>query len=270
MDALQKATGDVEVIAVIDGPTECAVPVGFERVRLICLDEPHGMRHGINLAAQAATGDYLLKLDAHCVLSEGYDEVLKAECDDDWVVVARRNELSTDWQISDTTPVDYFYMSNPWTSPQGYMRMSRWISRDRQRRDVSLDETMSFSGSFWFMPKAYFEKRIGSMDEKRFGPWSGEPEEIACKTWLTGGKVMINKRVVYAHMRGKRSYRVPWSHALRGLQASANYWANDKWPERTRNFEWLIDHFWPLPSQRHHCNGERYFWEDDWKNHARV
>jgi hypothetical protein len=107
------------------------------------------------------------------------------------------------------------------------------------------------------------------MDEERFGQWSGEPEEIACKTWLGGGKVMINKNVIHAHLRKEkigRPYNITWNTALLGLRESARYWSSDEWPDRIHNFEWLIDYFWPLPSKEQHCNGERYFWEKDWKN----
>lgn len=265
---LENAVDDVEIIAILDGPTSHPLPADDLRVSLIQLPEPRGMRHAINLGAQMATGEYLMKLDSHCTLSPGYDYMLQSQCDLDWVIVARRNELSPEWVVTDTTPVDYFYMSSPWTSPNGYFRMSRWITRDRQRANVMLDETLTFSGSIWFMPKVHFFDRIRMMDEDRFGQWSGEPEEIACKTWLGGGKVMINKGVVHAHMRKEkigRPYHIPWRSALRGLQEGTRYWSSDEWPYRIHNFEWLIDRFWPLPTKEHHCNGERYFWEEDWK-----
>lgn len=267
-DLVDRAAGEIEIIAVVDGPTSHEIPQETANVRVINLPEPLGMRHGINIAADLSTGKYLMKLDSHCTITPGYDLAFQEQCEDNWVVVARRNELSPEWQITDTTPVDYFYMSSPWTSPQGYMRMSRWISRDRQNKDIMLDETMAFSGSIWFMSKDHFFNRIKKMDEARFGQWSGEPEEISCKTWLGGGKVMINKKITYAHMRKDkigRSYHISWGEALKGLTESARYWSSDEWPDRIHNFDWFIDHFWPLPSEANHCNGERYFWEADWK-----
>lgn len=270
-DMLKKATGDVEIIAVIDGPSWFPPPFENYNVKIITFPEPMGMRHGVNVAATIATGKYIMKIDSHCIISNGYDVLLQSECDDDWVITAVRNELSADWVVTDTTPVDYFYMSNPWTSPQGYMRMSRWISRSKERKDITFDETMTISGSMWFMSRDHFFHRIRTMDDGRFGQWSGEPEELACKTWLGGGKMMIDKRIVYAHMRKDKipqPYHIPWKYAIRGLRESARYWSNDEWPYAIHKFDWLIDHFWPLPSQAHHCNGEKYFWEDNWKNHG--
>lgn len=267
-DIINKARGDVEVIAVVDGPTSYPVPAESSKVKVINFYKPQGMRHGINLAATIASGKYLMKIDSHCVISNGYDKTLQKDCEDNWVVVARRNELSPEWIISDTSPVDYFYMSCPWTSPQGYMRMCRWVARDYERNGILLDETMAFSGSMWFMPREHFFKRIKTMDEGRFGQWSGEPDELSCKTWLGGGKVMVNKKVTYAHMRKDkigRSYNIAWEEALKGLRECTRYWSSDEWPDRIHNFGWLVDHFWPLPLEHSRVPGEKYFWEEDWK-----
>lgn len=268
-DMLQKAAGDVEVIAVVDGPTEFPLPPEQDRLKLIRLPEPLGMRNGINVGAAAATGEYLMKVDSHCSISEGYDELLQAECEDNWVVIARRNELNEQWEISDATPCDYWYLSCPWTSPQEYMRDCRWITRQRERPDVMLDETMTISGSMWFMPRVHFEQRIKGMNDMEFGPWSGEPQELSGKTWLGGGRVMVNKRVTYAHLRPshgvERGYHIQWKHALRGLRAATAYWANDLWPDRIHDFGWWVDHFWPLPLEHARAHAEKYFWEPDWR-----
>ena len=72
------------------------------------------MRNAINSAAAIAKGKYLLKTDAHCMFGEGFDEILKAECDDDWVVIPRRKRLDAEnWAIQDVgkPDVDYEYLS---------------------------------------------------------------------------------------------------------------------------------------------------------------
>src|SRR3990170_1664700 len=265
-DFVDKAEGEVEVIAVIDGPTVYPLPEERPNVKVIQLPEPLGMRNGINVAANHATGKYLLKVDSHCSISQGYDLKLQ-ECEDNWIVIGRRNELDAErWQISDTSPCDYWYMSSPWTSGQGYMRDCRWVSRGEDRKDIVIDETMTISGSMWFMPKVHFE-RIGGMNDIEFGPWCGEPQELSCKTWLSGGKVCVRKDTVYAHLRAERNYHIRWKIALRGLRYVSQYWANDKWqhPDRIHDFGWLVDDFWPLPTEgsRHHL--EKYIWESDWR-----
>ncbi len=267
-DMLAKAAGEVEVVAVVDGPTDCPLPKEHPALLVLQLPEARGMRNGINAGAARATGKYLLKADSHCSMSEGYDVLLQAECEKNWLVIGRRNELNESWEISDTTPCDYWYLSCPWTAPQGYMRDCRWVSRQRERVDLFLDETMTISGSMWFMSKVHFEC-IGGMDDCAFGPWSGEPQELSGKTWLSGGRVMVNKRVTYAHLRpGKgveRGYHISWKHALRGLRAVTQYWMNDRWPGRIHDFGWWVERFWPLPLENTRMRGEKYFWEPDWR-----
>src|SRR3990170_2225614 len=105
-DFVDKAEGEVEVIAVIDGPTVYPLPEERHNIKIIQLPEPLGMRNGINVAAQHATGDYLLKVDSHCSISERYDTLLQ-ECEDNWLVIGRRNELDAEnWRISDASPCD--------------------------------------------------------------------------------------------------------------------------------------------------------------------
>ena len=43
----------------------------------------------MNEAARIAKGKYIMKLDAHCMLDDGWDEKLKANCEYDWTVIPR-------------------------------------------------------------------------------------------------------------------------------------------------------------------------------------
>lgn len=264
-DVFAKARGDIEVVAVLDGPSD--YPLARERPNLVYVNHPKplGFRVTVNHAARVATGKYLMKLDAHSLLSDGFDVLLQARCEDNWLLTARRNELDAEaWRISDETPCDYFYWSSPWTSPNGYMRDYRWVSRTNERMHISLDETMSISGSMWFCAKSHWE-RIGGMDEQ-FGHF-GEPQEMCGKTWVSGGAVMVNKLITYAHLRGKRKYSISLRTSILGYQRVTNYWATDAWqsPYRVRDFGWIIDHFWPLPTAETRVRGEKYVWEPDWR-----
>jgi len=91
---LDNATGDIEVIAIIDGD-ECEPPVIAmdRRVKLIRLKESIGQRAGYNLGVRESTGEYLMKIDAHAMLSPGFDEALKAHCPDKTVVLPEMRRL---------------------------------------------------------------------------------------------------------------------------------------------------------------------------------
>jgi len=79
--ALERATGDVEVVAVIDGyEPDPPLVARDERVKLIHLDKSIGQRAAYNLGVRESTGEYVMKIDAHALLSPGYDDALKAHC----------------------------------------------------------------------------------------------------------------------------------------------------------------------------------------------
>ena len=147
-----------------------------------------GMRSAINTAASLAKGEYLLKCDAHCMFAEGFDEVLKAECEKNWIVIPSRYSLDAEnWCIKDTGKrrVDYHYLCLPFDYPgygKGYdpgLHGSVWNQRGRERENIMLDDEMSFQGSCWFIgyikPDRWDSKRLNVYDK------SGKPAGIYIK-----------------------------------------------------------------------------------------
>ena len=89
-----------------------------------------------------------------------------------------------------------------------------------------------------------------------------EPQEIGFKVWLSGGRCIRVKDTNYAHMhknereldnRG-RTWKLSWSAMRDTGRFQTNLWMNDLWPRATRKMEWLVDHFWPIPT-----------WPENWK-----
>ena len=263
-DIFAKAAGDVEVLAVLDGYwPDPAIP---ERKNLTFIHRgrPYGLRHAVNAGAQLAKGKYLLKLDAHCMVAEGFDQVLQDNCDDDWLVIPSRYSLEPlEWKILQTgkSRVDYHYMCYPYTAEPG-LHGVQWDDRRRKRSgdpQYDIDEEMSFQGSGYFIPRDYFLK-IGMFDTdmSHYGTFIEEPQELGLKVWLSGGKNMTNKKTWYAHLhKGSqfgRGYSMSKGELVRGAIYSVDYWMNNrgKYP---RNMEWFIDHFWPVPT-----------WPEDWRD----
>lgn len=253
-DLLAKAAGDVEVIAVLDGYWDHTLP-DDKRLKILHRGQGQGMRQGINSAAQMATGEYLLKSDAHCMFSEGYDEILKADCQPDSVIVPRRMSLDPhNWceKATGKSPVDAHYLSWPYEEgrPGAGLHGTVWNDRARRRKDVLVDEEMSSQGSCWFMPKAFWP-RIGPLDVANYGSFINEFQEVGLKAWLGGGSVLVTKRATYWHWhKGKegRGYFISKGEMHRGSIYAIDYWMHDRWPERKHNLRWLIERFAPVPS----------------------
>ena len=265
-DIYAHATGDFELIVVLDNYWPDPPIADRAGLKIIHWGKRRGMRAAINAASEIGTGEYLMKVDAHCNFAPGFDEVLKSDCDVDWVVTPRRYSL--DWENwkpkPDKPPVDYEYLSYPYQDGQDVGLHARywWGSRDRARRDILVDENMAWQGSCWFMTMRYFRSLIYPMDEANYGMFIGEPQEIGLKVWLSGGKCMLNKNVWYAHLWKGQQYRDAFRERYgtgytrvgkrefdRGNKYSTKFWFNDyPFPQRKYPLSWLVEKFWPVPT----------------------
>ncbi|KKQ94563.1 MAG: hypothetical protein UT19_C0001G0100 [Candidatus Woesebacteria bacterium GW2011_GWB1_39_10b] len=246
-DLLTKAIGDIEVIVILDGYWPSPQLIGDDRLKIIHRGKPLGMRAAINAGAELAKGKFLMKTDAHCMFAKGYDTVLKADCEDNWVVVPRRYALDPEkWDLIDNPkyPIDYMYLSQDlhgvtWTEK----------NKDPALKEVLIDETMSNQGSVWFMAKKYFSE-LELMDEKTYGTFWNEFQEIGLKCWLSGGSVMVNKKTWYAHWHKSsdygRGYSLSRDDQPKAL-AAVDKWKKKGWHGQTLPLSWLIEKFWPVP-----------------------
>lgn len=267
-DILAKAQEEIEIIAVLDGYWPNPLIEDHPNVILIHWttnqrkDGHRGMRDCINAAVRIASGEYLMKCDAHCMFDEGFDVKLKADCDTDWLVIPRRYSLDAEnWCIADTgkAPVDYHYLSYPYRKEDEVgMHGHVWTERAKERRDILIDDEMSTQGSCWFMHKDHF-KRMELFETAGYGTFVQEAQEFCNKTWLSGGRVVINKKTWYAHLhKGKkygRGYFINKNEMIKGAAFSTDFWMNNRWHKQTRPLEWLIDHFWPVPT-----------WPENWRD----
>ena len=69
-DIFRHATGDIEVIAILDGYWPDPILQDRPNLHLIHPGSPRGMRWGINAGANLAKGEFLMKCDAHCSFQE--------------------------------------------------------------------------------------------------------------------------------------------------------------------------------------------------------
>jgi len=247
-DLLTKAEGNIEVIVILDGYWPTPQLTEDSRLKIIHRGHPLGMRAAINAGAAIAKGKYLMKCDAHCMFSQGYDRVLANDYEKNWVIVPRRYALDPEkWELLDNPkyPIDYMYLSVdlhgvPWNEK----------NKDPLLAEKFIDETMSNQGSVWFMSKDYFHE-LELMDEKTYGIFWNEFQEIGLKCWLSGGKVMVNKNAWYAHWHKPnsvgRGYSLGRTEQPKAQEAVAK-WKKKGWHKQTLPLSWLIERFWPVPT----------------------
>jgi len=236
-DLLVKSSGDIEILAVLDGywPDEY---LSDPRIKYIHYSVPKGMRGAINAGVDVSTGQYIMKTDAHCMFSKGYDEELKKNCNDDWVVVPRRYPLNPElWQKEERTdnkyPIDYMILDD---NLQG-----RPIVKEN---DKKIDDLMTSQGSCWFMKKTYF-KELELLDEDKYGTFWQEMQEIGLKCWLSGGKMKVNKEVSYAHWHKNkgRGYSLPEGEQEK-TREMINKWRSEKmFSKQIHDLSWLLERF---------------------------
>ena len=76
---------------------------------------------------------------------------------------------------------------------------------------------------------------------------------MAVKSWLSGGRVLVNKRTWYAHMFRTQGGDFSFPYPMTGSQVdharktSRKILQGDKWDKAVHPFQWLLDKFAPVP-----------------------
>jgi cellulose synthase/poly-beta-1,6-N-acetylglucosamine synthase-like glycosyltransferase len=292
----ENATGEIEIIVGIDGVfghwgtgeeleltfNDINLHDHFPDVKVIPFPSVVGIKTNINAMAAMATGKYIYKSDAHCRLSKGFDEVLKADMEDDWIVMPRFKIITEDWEIQMRNGqeefYDYFYLCCPFTDPKGFRFKAggHWGELTKENdfdtlvehnngdeteaHQLLIDETPQIHGSGWFMTRdRYFE--LGGFPNIDPHGHAQEPIWLAMKNWMAGGKVMVNKKCWYAHLHqqgNKRGYHMDREQEKRSYDIAAKYFVGDKWddtwPKKVMTFEEFVSKFMPMPG-----------WPDNWR-----
>lgn len=264
-NVLLNAEGEIEIIVILDGwLPEPAITVECgdnQSIRWIHNEESIGQRQAINQACREANGKYMMKLDAHCAVSKGFDTILKRDCEYDITMVPRMYNLDvTDWTPKKHKRTDYMYIG--WKD--GWMRAQYYQGENKEgnyKRAPLIDDTMCCMGPGWFMHMDRFWE-LGGCDEGH-GGWGQQGIEVACKAWLSGGRLVVNKNCWFAHFfRGggvpeghKKGfpYSIRQSAINKAREWSHKMWLDGEWKDSEwaknlpvkRDIEWMVEKFNP-------------------------
>lgn len=280
-DILRNIEGNTEVIAVLDGYEidYPALPVD-SRVRIINNLEGKGQRAATNQACKLSSAKYVMKCDAHCAFDKGFDVKMMKEMRDDLTMVpVMRNLHVFNWVCEDghsryqspsgpcqqcgkptTKDVVWIAKTNPQSTSycfdqephfQYFRDFRKHPEYKKDLAETQLTETMSIQGScFMLTREKYWDLNIS---DESLGSWGSQGIEVACKTWLSGGRVVVNHKTWYAHMFRTQGgdFGFPYENSGRKVQHAKKtvreLFFDNKWEKQIYPLSWLLEKFWPVP-----------------------
>lgn len=228
---LDNSEGEIEIVVVLDGYDPFREITTDPRVRIVRHAINKGMREAINTGVKASRGEYLMRVDEHCLFGPGYDRILLDGIADNEIVIGRRFFLDpVKWEVMDKPPIDYEKLLII-EKPGGRRKFSAvaWKARTRERAHIERDETMAFQGSVWTMSRKWWESVIVRLDSEGYGTHYQDTTEMLFKTWAAGGKLMLNKKTWYAHKHRdfNRTHNYPGELADACFRYALKTWEKD-------------------------------------------
>jgi len=270
-DILSNIEGNTEIIVVMDGYWANPTIKDDPRVTIIHNTTARGQRAAQNQAARLSQAKYLMKVDAHCAFDKGFDVKMMNDMQDNWTMIpTMRNLHAFDWvcknghrryqgpsgnceKCGKPTTMDVVWIAK--TNPQStayYFDKDLHFQYHKEQKEKQVGdivETMSAQGScFMCTREKYFELNIC---DETWGSWGNQGTEVACKTWLSGGRLVVNRKTWYAHMFRTQGgdfsfpYSNPGKDVEHARECSRKLFMNDKWDKAIRPLSWLIERFNP-------------------------
>jgi len=285
-DILKHKKGNTEIIVGLDGAWADPVLPQYDDLNVIYEPVSIGQRAMTNQCVRLAQGKYIMKVDAHCSFDDGFDvkmiEGFKQVGDNVTMVPVMRNLHVFDWKCykcgwktyQGKTPekcpecgatgkyirrkIRWVGKSNPqstsycFDSEPHFQYFKEWTKTDtyKEQLKTGFTETMSLQGSCFMVTKdKYWELNLS---DEQFGSWGSQGIEVACKTWLSGMRVLVNHSTWYAHLFRTQGgdFSFPYPQSISQVQnakkRAKDIFFNNKWVKQEKPLLWLIEKFWPV------------------------
>jgi len=280
-NVLKNMRGDTEIIVILDGYWPDKGIKVHPKVTIVHHEESIGQRAAVNEGAKTSQAKYIMKLDAHCAVDKAFDLKLMKDCEYDWTVIPRMYNLwAFDWKChkcgkrtyqaegkptkcEDCGTTDKFKKKIVWKAKKNptsdfmrfdsNMKFQYWREyKDRPEAQGDICDLMSAIGACFFMHRERFWD-LGGMDEES-GSWGQFGTEIACKSHLSGGRHVVNKKTWFAHMFRTSSakgfgfpYKISGRQVAKARERSKYLWLGNNWDKAVHDLDWLIAKFSPVP-----------------------
>lgn len=273
-EVLTKSKGKTECIVILDGAWPEVPLKQHEHLNVLYHPVSVGQRAAVNDGARLSQAKYIMKLDAHCTLDNGFDVKL----------IESAKELGRNVT---QVPTQYNLHAFDWLCPNGHRRYQSpsgpchtcgketvrdivWKKRSSRRsyawrfdnelhfqywREYEKEhpeeyvEIMSCLGACWFLDREYYWE-LGGLDENH-GSWGQMGTEIGCKNWLSGGKLICNRKTWFSHLFRTQGgdFSFPYPQDGKKQEHAKHYsrdlWRNNKWEKQIRPLSWMIEKFNP-------------------------
>lgn len=278
---IQNKRGRTEVIVALDGAwADPGIP-DHPDVTLVYFPESLGQRESTNRICKLSRAKYVMKIDAHCAVDVGFDVKLMEDMQDHWTVIPLMYNLHAfDWVCKNCGSRQYQGPSDKYkkcdkcagerereiiwkprlNKKSTFYRFDKTLhfqywgafgSRPEAQGDIA--PTLSIQGScFMLTREKYWELNIC---DNAHGSWGQQGVEVAYKTWVSGGEVMVNKKTWYAHMFRTQGGDFGFPYPLSGSDVEKAR-AYSRWLTKKGNFDkalpgrdldWLLQKFYPVP-----------------------
>ena len=278
----ENSEAETEIVVVLDGawPTEPIPDPDNDRLTVVYHPKSVGQRAACNEAAHLARGRYVMKLDAHCSVGPGFDRIMIDDMQAGWTMVPLMKNLhGFDWVCEEcghrryqgksgecsecggeeTRDILWKAKKSPNSTAMRFdsdLRFKYWGAY-KKRQQGALVDTMSIIGACWMLERErYFALNI--CDEEH-GSWGQQGTEVACKTWLSGGRLVCSKKTWFAHLFRTQGGDFGFPYPLKGREVnkaraySRRIWKAEKpdempeWNKAIYPLSWLIAKFAPVP-----------------------
>jgi hypothetical protein len=276
-DLLENIEGDTEILVGLDGLWADPPIKDNPKVKIFHVSESIGQRAMTNQLCKLSRAKYVMKVDAHCAFDKGFDvKLMEAMKDhDDWTIApGMRNLHAFNWVCPEghtryqgpsgickecgketTRDVVWIPKTNPFStsfcfdSEPHFQYFNDFKKRPENEGEIT--ESMSLQGSCFMLTRdKYWELNIS---DENFGSWGSQGIEVACKTWLSGGKVMIHKGTWYAHMFRTQGGDFGFPYPQDGSKVdfakkfAKGLFFDGTWEKQMKPLSWLVKKFWPVP-----------------------
>jgi cellulose synthase/poly-beta-1,6-N-acetylglucosamine synthase-like glycosyltransferase len=198
-NVLATATGQIEVIAVLDGYNQEVRK--DPRVSVIRYTDRLGERVAMNTAANVSEMTHLLRIDAHCDFSPvGWDQMMESVTPDGVLTQAVLTAIDIDtWK---RIPGHRYERCRLLPTME-----AKWHNPNRSDDQPEVIANMSSTGCGMMVMKQWYDQ-IGGADE-HLPAMGAIGEEFSIKTWFYGGRCQTATQVMIGHIFGTNKTGYP-------------------------------------------------------------